>query len=80
VEFYKELNAKWSDIGRRNIGHVDWAPKISVDVEGDRYTIDVGTFELDEESFKPNFKRNVVDLGVFCLIFLIITSSDKNDF
>jgi hypothetical protein len=78
--FYKELNAQWSDIGRRNIGHVDWAPKISVDVEGDRYTMDVGTFELDEARFKPNFKGNVVDLGAFCLIFLIITSSDKNDF
>ncbi|KAI0287829.1 hypothetical protein BC826DRAFT_1188789 [Russula brevipes] len=61
--FYKELSAQWSDIGRRNIGHVDWAHKISVDVEGDRYTMDVGTFELDEARFKPNFKGNVVDLG-----------------
>jgi hypothetical protein len=72
----KELNAQWSDIGRRksrNIGHVDWAP-------GDRYTMDVGMFELDEARFKPNFKGNVVNLGAFCLIFLIITSSDKNDF
>ena len=76
VEFRKELNAKWSDIGRRNIGYVDWAPRISVD----RYTMDVGTFELDEAKFKPNFKGNVVDLGAFCLIFPIITSSDKNDF
>jgi len=78
--FYNELNAQWSDIGRRNIGHVDWAPKISVDVEGDRYTMDVGTFELDEARFKPNFKGNVIDLGAFCLIFHIITSSDKKDF
>lgn len=77
--FYKELDAQWSDIERRNIGRVDWAPKISVDVEGDRYTMDVGTFELDEARFKPNFKGNIIDLGVFCLIFLIITS-DKNGF
>jgi hypothetical protein len=59
---------------------VDWAPKISVDVEGDRYTMDIGTFELDEARFKPNFKGNVIDLGAFCLIFLSITSSDKNNF
>ena len=78
--FYNELNAQWSDIGRRNIGHVDWAPKISVDVEGHRYTRDVGTFELDEARFKPNFKGNVIDLGAFCLIFHIITLSDKKDF
>jgi hypothetical protein len=78
--FYKELNAQWSDIGRQNIGHVDWAPKISVDVEGDRYTMDVGAFELDEARFKPNFKGNVIDLGAFCLIFLMITWSNKNDF
>ena len=29
--FSKELNSQWSDIGRRNIGLDDWAPKISVD-------------------------------------------------
>ena len=75
--FYNELNAQWSNIGRRNIGHVDWAPKISVDVEGDHYTMDVGTFELDKAKFKPNFKGNVINLGAFCFIFHIITSSDK---
>ena len=74
---YKEVNAQWSDVERRNIGHVDWAPKISVDVEGSRYTLYVGTFELDEAKFKPNFEGNVIDLGAFCFIVYIITSSDK---
>jgi hypothetical protein len=78
--FYKEVNAQWSDIERRNIGHVDWAPKISVDVQGKRYTLDLGTFELDEAKFKANFKGNVIDLGAFCFIFHIITSSDKRYF
>lgn len=32
--FYKDTNSQWGDITRRNIGHVDWAPKISVDVQG----------------------------------------------
>lgn len=42
--------------------------------------MDVGTFELDEARFKSNFKGNVIDLGMFFLIFLVITSSDKNGF
>jgi len=78
-KFYNELNSQWSDIARRNIGHVDWAPEISVDVEGRHYTKDIGTFEVDAVRFKPQFKGNVVDLGAFCLICLIITSSDKNN-
>ena len=63
--FYKDLNAQWSYIGRRNIGHVDWAPKISVDVEGEQYTEDWGKFDLEEAKFKAQFKGNVVDLGAF---------------
>lgn len=75
--FYNDVNARWSDIERRNIGRLDWTPKISVDVEGKRYTLDLGTFELDEAKFKDNFKGNVIDLGAFYFIFHIITSSDK---
>jgi hypothetical protein len=74
--FYKEVNSQWSDIERRNIGRVDWAPKISVD-QGNGHTLDVGTFELDEAKLKAHFKGNVIDLGAFCFIFHIITSSDK---
>jgi hypothetical protein len=25
--FYKDVNNQWADIARRNIGHVDWAPR-----------------------------------------------------
>jgi hypothetical protein len=35
--------AKWIDIARRNIGHVDWALKMSVDVQDRGYTKDIGT-------------------------------------
>jgi hypothetical protein len=67
--FYKDVNAHWGDIARRNIGHVDWVPEISVDVEG--RTKDIGTFEVDAERFKAQFKGNVVDLGtVFFLAHL----------
>ena len=63
--FYDDANNRWSDIARRNIGHVDWAPKISVDVQGCSYTKDIGTFEVDAVKFKAQFKGNVVDLGAF---------------
>ena len=62
-KFYHEVKNQWGDIARRNIGHVHWAPEISVDVEGRRYTLDIGTFEVDPTRFKDHFKGNVVDLG-----------------
>ena len=77
--FHEEISSQWSDIARRNIGHVDWAPEISVNVQGRGYTKDIGTFEVDAAKFKAEFKGNVVDLGGFCLIFLIYTSSNKNN-
>jgi hypothetical protein len=63
--FYKDVKTQWSDIVLRNIGHVHYSPPISVDVEGERYTEDWGTFVLEEAKFKAHFKGNVVDLGVF---------------
>ncbi len=63
--FYKDANNQWGNIARRNIGHVNWTPKISVDVQGRRYTKDIGTFEVDAVRFKAQFKGNVVDLGAF---------------
>ncbi|KAI0048404.1 hypothetical protein FA95DRAFT_1582210 [Auriscalpium vulgare] len=56
----KELRA---DISCRNIGHVEWAPEVCVDVQGQKYTQDIGTFEVDAAKFKANFKGNVVDLA-----------------
>ena len=64
--FYKEVCDQLADIARRNIGHVDWAPEISVDVGGRRCTKDIGTFEVDAERFRAQFKGNVVDLGTSC--------------
>ncbi|KAH9063587.1 hypothetical protein EDB87DRAFT_1777302 [Lactarius vividus] len=55
---YKDTNTQWGDIAHRNIGHVDWAPKISVDVQGRKYTKDIGTFEVDPARFKAQFKGN----------------------
>lgn len=69
--FFKEVNTQWHDIARRNIGFVDWAPNISIDVDERRYTRDIGTVELDSQKFKDNFQGNIVDLGVFRLISLM---------
>ena len=69
--FYKDTVSRWGDIARRNIGHVDWAPEISVDVQGRKYTRDIGTSEVDAARFKAQFKGNVIDLGVLYLVFLI---------
>jgi hypothetical protein len=76
--FYNEATSQWGNIACRGIGRVDWAPKISVDDQGHKYTKDIGTFEVDVAKFKAHFKGNVVDLGAFC-ISLICTSSNKNN-
>ncbi|EUC59234.1 hypothetical protein RSOL_304890, partial [Rhizoctonia solani AG-3 Rhs1AP] len=69
--FFKEVNSQWSDIARRTIGFVDWAPSISVNVDDCHYTRDIGTVELDSHKFKDNFQGNVVDLGAFCFTSLV---------
>lgn len=75
--FCKDVETHWSPLESRTIGHLDWAPKISVGPEPTRYTKDIGTFEVDAERFGPEFKGNVVDLGLYCLVFLVIASPDK---
>ncbi|KAH9944412.1 uncharacterized protein BXZ73DRAFT_87317 [Epithele typhae] len=61
--FLVDMQTKWSDLDFRNIGHVHWAPRISVDVQDTNYTRDLATFEVEERKFKPCFKGNVLDLG-----------------
>ena len=64
-KFYGEVMAEWTDISKRNIGHVHYSPPLSVNHEHERYTEDWGTFEVDEAKFKAQFMGNVVDLGAF---------------
>jgi hypothetical protein len=72
--FYREITSGWIDANRRIIGHVDWAPAISVGAGDCPYTKDIGTFELDASKFESAFQGNVVDLGVFNIIFLELRS------
>ena len=64
-KFYDDVKTKWIDIWSRNVGHVHYSPPVSVDVEGEQYTEDWGTFDPEEVKFKAKFKGNVVDFGAF---------------
>lgn len=59
-----DVSAQWQDINNRKFGIVDWAPEISVRVDGYCYTRDIATFAVDEAKL-DNFERNIVDLGAF---------------
>ncbi|CAE6475016.1 unnamed protein product [Rhizoctonia solani] len=63
-EFYNRVTRDWTDITHRNIGHLDWAPSISIDVDTLNYTRDMATFVLSADKFQRNFVGNVVNLGV----------------
>ncbi|KAH7876924.1 uncharacterized protein C8R40DRAFT_1159842 [Lentinula edodes] len=62
---HEDATKYWSDLKLyRNIGHVQYAEAISVDVEGGtRYTLDWAAFVADEAKVKDEFEGNVVDLG-----------------
>ena len=78
---YNDVTKNWSDIEfGRNIGHVQYAAAITVDVEGGTlYTSDWAAFLAAEAKVKDEFEGNVVDLGAFRLFFLIFTSSNENN-
>ena len=78
--FYEEVTKNWSDINfHRNIGHVQYAAAITVDVEGGAlYTSGWAAFLAAEAKVRDEFEGNVVYLGAFGLIFLIFTSSNEN--
>jgi hypothetical protein len=64
---YDEVSKYWFDMKlRRDIGYVQHAEAIKVDVEGGtRYTSDWGVFLAAEAKVKDWFEGNVIDLGAF---------------
>ncbi|KAH8110301.1 hypothetical protein DFH11DRAFT_1621957 [Phellopilus nigrolimitatus] len=61
---HDEATKYWSNIKlQRNIGHVEYAPKIEVDEGSTRYTADWSVFVAAEAKVKGAFEGNVVDLG-----------------
>lgn len=78
LQAFFKVTTQWNDIARRNIGFVDWAPSISVDVDDHHYTRDIGTVELDPQKFKDHFQGNVVQLGTFLSHVMNISSHKDN--
>ena len=71
-----DVTKYWSDLKlHRNIGHVQYAAAISVDVEGGTsYTSDWAAFLAAEAKVRDEFEGNVVDLSAFRLT--LFTSSN----
>ncbi|KAI0257534.1 hypothetical protein BJV78DRAFT_1272506 [Lactifluus subvellereus] len=61
---HDEATKHWSNVKlQRDIGHVAYTRKITVDVGRTRYTEDWGVFVADEAKVRAGFIGNVVDLG-----------------
>jgi len=63
-KFFVKMKKEWEKPKDRVIGHVVWAPPISVNNEPYGYTKDVCVIKLNEKKFLRNFKKNVLDLGM----------------
>ncbi|CAE6424768.1 unnamed protein product [Rhizoctonia solani] len=61
--FCVTVKKEWRDLNDRIIGHVVWAPALSVSALADGYMRDVCVIELDAEKFGNGFKGNVINLG-----------------
>ncbi|KAG8679141.1 hypothetical protein FRC08_017185 [Ceratobasidium sp. 394] len=57
------VKKQWTKPKDRIIGHVVWAPPISIAPAPHSYTKDVCVVKLDEKKFMPNFRGNMLDLG-----------------
>ena len=64
--FYLNATMNWSHISlHRNTGYTQFAPVITVDEGGNRFTSDWGVFVAAEAKVKDAFEGNVVFLGAF---------------
>ena len=79
-KFYTNVVKDWGNSECRNIGHLLCSPSISFNTGDEGFTKDWGTFELDEDRWKAQFRGNVLDLGAFRFMFLIFASSDEFNF
>ena len=62
-KFFLKMRKQWAKPKDRVIGHVVWAPPVSVSTTPHSYTKDVCVVKLDEEKFSQNFMGNVLSLG-----------------
>ncbi|CAE6487782.1 unnamed protein product [Rhizoctonia solani] len=71
-DFYKKVTRNWTDITRRNVGYLDWAPAISIDVDSSSYIRDMGAFFLCADKFLKTFAGNLVDLSTFFSVLSLV--------
>ena len=64
-KFLEKVKKRWAELEDRVIGHVVWAPPISVSTTPHGYTKDICVVKLNKEKFSSNFMGNVLDLGVY---------------
>lgn len=62
--FFVKMKTQCAKPNDRVIGHVVWAPPVSVSTAPHGYTKDVCVIKLDKKKFLPNFRGNVLDLGM----------------
>ncbi|KAF8439829.1 hypothetical protein L210DRAFT_3670875 [Boletus edulis BED1] len=62
-KFFVKMKKQWTRPKDRVIGHIIWAPPISVSTAPHSYTLDVCVIKLDKKKFLQNFRGNVLDLG-----------------
>lgn len=70
------VRKEWSKAKDRIIGHVVWAPPISVATPPHQYTQDVCVIKLDKDKFR-HFRRNVLSLGA-CRSVSLKVSTESN--
>ena len=62
-KFFMKMKKQWAKSKDRVIGHVVWAPPLSLSTAPHGYTKDVCVVNLDKAKFSRNFRRNVLNLG-----------------
>ena len=62
-KFFVQIQKQWKQPKDRVIGHVVWAPPVSVSAAPHSYTKDVCVIKLDKKKFSQDFRGNVLDLG-----------------
>ncbi len=67
-EFHGDITGSWSAESQRILGHVVYAPSISIATGDKRFTEDWALVELDREKFDwDTFQGNVIHLGMLYL-------------
>ena len=69
--FHSDIVKNWSTVNQRVLGHIVYAPPISVSADPKRLTEDWALIQLNHQKIdQENFKGNVIHLGMLRSLFL----------